>query len=396
MWSMCRNKHFRPACFLMSILTCTALSACSVPAVFSETGADTSAQVDLSGYLDVSLLEQSGGQASSYKTYVLEYGTFATPAREATYYRTYYGMIPVRARIEQGSMNFVKYVVSSYDSVTAGTEVAQVETEVDPLDIQEARLQLERMQERYQEAQADFLEQQEEDLEENYKLTNKHERQAGRYLMERNLLEWEHTSRNYERQISDLQEKVSLLEKSAAASYITAPSDGEILLTTFPKGALEDGQIIAYLFSLEDVFFFASDDFGLYRYGMDFNWDINIGNTKVAQMTGGVVTGTAADLYGNLNQNAVIFQAFPADKVPLEEYTSKMDSGKIIGNLETMENVLLVPSKAVTVEDGIAYVTVVKEDGRLLKTGFKPGGSNSDYYWVLSGLEEGTVVLLEE
>ena len=66
----------------------------------------------------------------------------------------------------------------------------------------------------------------------------------------------------------------------------------------------------------------------------------------------------------------------------------------VTGETNVMENVLLVPSEAVTVENRKYYVTVLGEDGSLTKTQFIPGGNNAEYDWVFDGLKEGTKVMM--
>ena len=58
-----------------------------------------------------------------------------------------------------------------------------------------------------------------------------------------------------------------------------------------------------------------------------------------------------------------------------------------------MENVILIPKTAVTVDGDECFVTVLQEDGSLLKTEFIPGGSNAEYYWVFDGLNEGMNII---
>ena len=59
-----------------------------------------------------------------------------------------------------------------------------------------------------------------------------------------------------------------------------------------------------------------------------------------------------------------------------------------------MENVLLVPAEAVTIDKRKYYVTVLGEGGSMTKTQFIPGGGNDEYYWVFDGLQEGTRIVM--
>ena len=66
----------------------------------------------------------------------------------------------------------------------------------------------------------------------------------------------------------------------------------------------------------------------------------------------------------------------------------------VTGETSVMKNVLLVPVEAVTAEKQKYYVTVLGEGGSMTRTQFIPGGSNSEYYWVFDGLEEGTRIVV--
>ncbi len=63
--------------------------------------------------------------------------------------------------------------------------------------------------------------------------------------------------------------------------------------------------------------------------------------------------------------------------------------------IREMENVVLVPKKAVWVSEGNTYVNVMDSDGKVYATSFVAGGFNEEYYWVIEGLTEGMNVCLE-
>lgn len=63
--------------------------------------------------------------------------------------------------------------------------------------------------------------------------------------------------------------------------------------------------------------------------------------------------------------------------------------------IREMDNVVLVPRKAVWLVDGNTYVNVMDSDGKVYATSFVAGGFNDEYYWVIEGLTEGMNVCLE-
>lgn len=63
--------------------------------------------------------------------------------------------------------------------------------------------------------------------------------------------------------------------------------------------------------------------------------------------------------------------------------------------IRVMENVVLVPKKAVWLAEGNTYVNVMTKEGKVYATSFVAGGFNDEYYWVIEGLTEGMDVCLE-
>ncbi len=388
---MFRNKRYAG----ISLLVCMCCLGCGCSlndSLFSDTGSRIETTREKTDYLDLSVLESTEEATQTYETAVLNYGTFTTSAMAATYNRGFYVTSPVRAKVERGTMTYVSTLVANYQQVEKGTEIAKVEIKVDPVDIQEAQTKLTRLRERYQRAKNEYVAQRNADIVKNNAITDAYEKRAGEVLLERSALEWENTCRDYEQQIREMSETVTELRNAASTTTIVADKSGNIILpkTPYKNGdTIEDGDVICGIISLDDLYFVAGNEKMDFRYGMEFDW--NITQFKDS-LKGKMVNATSADLYGNLDTSSAYFQV----SLPEEADSKRITNAKISGNLKTMEHVLLVPAKAVTVEEDKTYVTVVGDDGALLKTGFVAGGANSEYYWVLSGLKEGTTVLVKQ
>ncbi len=67
----------------------------------------------------------------------------------------------------------------------------------------------------------------------------------------------------------------------------------------------------------------------------------------------------------------------------------------VTASVRVMDNVVVVPKKAVTDINGNTYVSVKEESGKIVKRSFISGGFNSDFYWVVDGLTEGMEICLE-
>lgn len=384
------------------------LCSCSL-GIFSDTGTDISIQRDITDYLDFGVMDNTQIEEDGSDTYIIIRGTFTTPGLDSTYNRDFYTTHPIRANVAYGVMTYVSTEISNYDTVVKGTVLALVETKTDPVDLQQARLRLQRLTERYEEEKRNFEKEYEKKWEALKMIWNTYEYKSQVALLERWVLEWQNTCHNYEKEIARQQKTVAQMEaySEGSLSAIIADRDGMVILpsSTLRNGdTVEDGKLICSIMSLNELIFSASNNnYQTYHYGMNFTWSVNVKGGQPLEMTGSVVTGTEGDLYGNLREDKAFFLLHPVKEDNSSDTETDIDSGAganikdatIHGDQETMENVLMVPAKAVIVDNGITYVVIVREDGSLLKKGFRAGGSNANYYWVLDGLEEGAVILAE-
>lgn len=108
---------------------------------------------------------------------------------------------------------------------------------------------------------------------------------------------------------------------------------------------------------------------------MDFGWDIRSAGSlvKVSAEDMGKLAGSIAGDGGWWNRGF---------------YSAKAQTRK-------MENVVLVPKKAVKEISGTPYVKVKKADGSVIYQSFVAGGADSSTYWVVDGLTEGMEICIE-
>ena len=122
---------------------------------------------------------------------------------------------------------------------------------------------------------------------------------------------------------------------------------------------------------------------------------------KEKTVEGTVVSMSPVGVSSNLvSENAYI--AVPADKVGEMSEALFAQRGywnryvyKVAGTVREIDNVVIVPKKAVTEIDGCTYVSVVQKSGEIVAQRFISGGYNADYYWVVDGLTEGMEICLE-
>jgi len=367
------------------------LAGCGQGGVFSDVGTRVDTALDYSQYLDLSALSGEGGTEdgwNSYGTYTLSYGTFST---QMTPLRANARMLEtacVRAECSVGTMRLTELLVEKYQYITAGTPVARVSMEIDEVDLQELERKLLRLQQRYLAKQQEFMESQEE-----------REALFARWPPQRTIdeinynqaqLDFAQVAAGYEKQIADLQEEIQMLGNLAEQTEILAPVDGFILDVHFLQRGqkLDNGTILVRLAPADKICLEFTDQLGHYGYGNRVT--LLAGETRVAQSYDAMVSSATGKILGSQWD------------VGVSQLTGEYDIAGLLGNgpfnvtgeTSVMENVLLVPAKAVTVEKQKYYVTVLGEGGSMTKTQFIPGGSNADYYWVFDGLEEGTRIVV--
>ncbi len=375
------------------------LTACSSEKkALSDVGANIAAERDKSEYLDIGILSEE--KEIKYSTHTIQYGDYEEEIKlpANTMFRRWYLNYPLRVSTGGETVRMVQgngYEMNSYGLANQGEVLAVIERNSDSVAELEAQLKLQRLQERYAKAKAEYETQREEKVKANALISDGYMKKADSILLERDALEWEYTARQYEAEILNAQEALKEIEQKMQFETIYAPksgyytfwdwtSDSEISVGT----QLHDGDILCYYQPWDEVWFASESSQFQMKYGTKMICQIGADD----ELTSSVANATSEDLYGNLGSEFAYF------KIDLDanEASSVWGPNKASIIVNEMEHVLLVPTAAVTEEGGIPYVTVVKPDGTFLKTGFVAGGHNSDYYWVVSGLEEGTEILLGE
>lgn len=355
--------------------------------VFTDAGTDVALAPDKSQYLDLSALEGDTEDGwNSYSAYTLTYGTFSTQIPTLRANVRMLEVCCVRAQYSVGTMRLKQLLVERNQYVTAGTPVAEVSMELDAVDLKELERRLLRLQERYAAAQAEFLESQEE-----------REAQFARWDPQRSIdkirydqaqLDFDQTAAGYERQIAELQKQIAELTGLAGQTQILAERDGYVLDMAFlQKGQrLENGTALIWLAPADKFYLEFTDQLEHYGYGNRVT--LLAGETQRAESYDAMVVSAVGGVLSSRWDLSV--SRLDGDY----ELSELLGHGpfNVTGETNVMENVLLVPSEAVTVEKQKYYVTVLGEDGSMIRTQFIPGGSNADYYWVFDGLEEGTTI----
>lgn len=362
-----------------------------------------------------------------YQLYTLDYGTFTEKIKQKEmaqavggYYKNEAGSFSrmtidisgVRYMLEGVKAQFGEYsaLVSETGGgvyVDAGTPLATVYTDTDELDTMEAQRELERLQQRLQAAEEQMNQDLEDILEEKALIYNDYKRWIMDVRYEQRQRDWELEKFTFERQIEEAAEEVKKLQEAQGVVELKADKGGipffkfrykyvgnyfepTYTTTQFDTGdEVKPGDAVCYLQPGEYIIYQTPEGMDQLTYGMK----MEVANSLGA-MEGQVVSAGAQALYGNLNMGLSFVRVdIEEDPRSINSFVYSAGGALTDGTVTTVENVILVPKDAVTKEEDRYFVTVLREDGTLIRTEFIPGGKNEEEYWVLSGLSDGMQII---
>ncbi len=206
--------------------------------------------------------------------------------------------------------------------------------------------------------------------------------------------------------IAEIEKEIAEMKADFATTEISAPYDG--IVTGLPWREMKEGdlltanQAIATLAAQGSNYIVIEDTNGLLTYGNQASIQYKGMDGKDATVSGMVVS---------LSPYSVSSDFFDENQALIK--VSSEDIGDMAGSADgyegwwnrsrfnvsvinrSMENVVLVPKKAVISKGSTTYVRVKQENGEIRYQGFVAGGSDNSYYWVVEGLTEGMEICLE-
>ena len=275
--------------------------------------------------------------------------------------------------VQYGTTYLDEVCVKQYQQVKAGETIAKIHVVSDPVEIERTEREIQRLNEQI----AWYINEGEKD--------NKYQIKSLR------------------KQLEDKQEYVDKLKNNAATKEIRAEFDGVITEITDRK----PGELLDYKTSIgrladdQSCFVMVEDTDGKLTYGttVKVSYQDDSGNKKTEECQ--VVTINPLLLDKSLQSGEAIV------KLPLEVAAEIAGSSRnnegwwslsrvnIEAELRTVDNVLLVPKAAVKEVNRTLYVTVVEDNGVRRQQAFVSGGADSNNYWVVTGLTEGTKICWE-
>ncbi len=389
MWFMYRSK--RTAAMLLGLVMTISLSGCDAQNLFTDAGSGKQQEIPKEEYLMTEVLEEQQDQTmeNMYNVLTLTKGNFEEEAMKQILKQSYINVPTVRFDLDGIKATFGEYVAEYYQYVKEGDVIATVYTSVDEIALEEAKMKLQRLEERYQTAKERVNEDLQKISEDKHFAYDDHKSQLLDIDYRQRQLDWEREKEDYETKIADAKEELQKLNQVGSVYEVKAPMDGYVSYSRKHSAGKEmkEGDYICHIMNSNVIYATTDSPANQFHYGMTVVFDNTNGLTP-----GIVVSGGSWALHGNLDTRRTIFRlAFEQDVSELD--STGLNNLVLKGNLKEMKNVIMIPKKAVTVEENEYFVTVLEEDGSLLKTEFIPGGSNVENYWVLKGLTEGMKIV---
>ena len=321
----------------------------------------------------------------NYKTGAAEYGSL-TKTISATGYE-YYPVASV-VRYRGDAADFVEYLVKRGDEVRAGDPLAVATVNYDRADMAERELRLTRARQAYEEgrqARQREISAARASLDAE---TDAYARQIAGLMLERREIELKQYIYQQEYALEAQQRQLDELEARHSGGIICAPCDGTVIDTVYfrPGDKLTDGTLVCRI-ERQDVMLVAVSSDSL-RCGMTVRVTAGVSKNQF-EVTGRVVA--AADCVEDLDYDFALIELDPFEAP--ERFSWK--NIKVTADTVRLDNILLIPRRAAKLETGKYTITRLTADGVTQKRFITVGLYNSEYMWVLQGLDEGDAVIID-
>lgn len=326
----------------------------------------------LSGIAEGDVVRLDQGRQYSDQRVTVERGSFHSDF-SGVGIMAYPSSVVERSRITHGTVYFQEFQTAMYQHVDKGDVIATVRVAEDEIGVQRLALQLQRQLERVQ----DLVDQGEE---KNKKAIE-----------------------NRQKEILKLQEQITELMQDYQTTVIRASQSGIVIW----MADLETEDILqpdSYLVEIADentCYVVLENEGDVLSYGDRVQVRYQDREEQERETTGMVASLNGRAVSRFLRQEYAFILLPP-------EVIGDMSVGTagwggwwnraifdVEASLREMDNVLIVPRRAVRESEGHTYVNVVEPDGSIVRRSFIAGGFDKSNYWVVEGLTEGMELCLE-
>ncbi len=279
----------------------------------------------------------------------------------------------VTNEIEHGTVYFEELMVARYQHVEKGDVIATVRVVSDEITIQRNETKLMRAQERL------------EDLRKAKETEN------------------EDAILAKEEEIAELQELLAEIKADGATKQIVANKTGMVveLANLEAESILSHGAGIAAIADESTCYVVLENSNLLLNYGNDVT--VTYTNAEgISKTVDGMVANVSPGGLSAGLQLEYSFILLPQESIADMAVSNTDRDGwwnrnryQVKATIREMDNVLVVPKKAVKDVAGVTYVNIVDENGNICPCSFVAGGYDQSGYWVVEGLTEGMKLCLE-
>lgn len=324
-------------------------------------------------------------QQVNYKTVEAERGSYI---KEANSSATEYFPYTYAVRYEYSGAKFVEYTVKRGDEVKAGDVIARFTVTGSEVAFTRMELNLQRTEEQ---TQRGIIQRQEEIARLRAEIAaapGEYEKEKKQLTLRKKEVELEQYKYRQQYSIDRQREEYNEEKERREQNVLLAPVDGVITELAYKKvdDNVSTSEVLAVISSEEVMLLRLKNEACDFRYNMPVR--IIMGNSKNQTiLTGRIVA--ADDAIPEKERTGYAFVQLD----PLEEEV-KIRSPKIQGDNIRLDNVILVPRSAATLEAGKHYVTKLT-DGMVQKRYVEFGQGNAQYAWIMTGVEEGETLVLD-
>ena len=274
----------------------------------------------------------------------------------------------VVSTIEHGKVSFEGAKVSMFQTVKKGDILATVRVEMDEVEFQKQKTQLERLEQRF----ADFV-------------------AAGTEGKDIELAQ-------KEKELQEQRDLVEKMTKDSVTTQIVAPVDGIVISLNqyFQNGRLNFGTEVAQIADASCCYIMAENSNQQLTLGTDVTITYKTAQNNDAQIIGEVVSMIEMGVSRPLSSDYAFVRIEEDDIADLAGgIMHSWGSCEIQADIREMKNVIVIPKSAVTELNGTSFVNVVNADGSITTQSILAGGYNNENYWVAAGLTEGMELCLK-
>lgn len=299
---------------------------------------------------------------------------------------------------ENGDAVFQESFVSRNAVVKKGDVLMSFVVEEDYVAMQELQLQLKRTTEAYsgdrkiKEAAIANAKKAMEDL-------TSHSLTIAQQELEKLQADYEQFVYNSEKSIQNIQEQIAEINERVADNQIIAPHDGIVTnLSYYAKGDdVENGEVLLSLYDTNYLYLRVNDAGYKLRYGMEVSVDVSLGK-EVVTLPAKVVS-TPAILPWETEQNYTLME-MDLSSLSEEVYDQALKNiGKCAFQYSCItfevKDVLLISKQAVHTDEEKKNFVYVLENDLVCKRYISVGAQNNGMIWVIDGLSEGQVLVLD-